>query len=671
MKVNLSDHAELPEQKAILDELPVLIFLAREGKVIFANAAVRSRLGEDVSSAWTLCEVEALLPGVLADEEAVVDQLRPFRATLIARDGRPVFIEGSLLLQDSGKRSVVIIAHETVPSQRLAEGALDCLPDAVVILQKNRVLYLNPAFTQLFGYLSDELVGENLDDFIVPESRRDECDGLQQNIEKNGYSLVETVRQNKKGYTFDTAVASAHLMVNGVCLGTVCCFRDIAARKQVEARLQHDAMHDGLTGLPNRTLFLDRLKLALNRRSRRRDLGCGVLFIDLDRFKEINDTLGHTVGDTVLKAMAERLGTVLRPQDTAARFGGDEFAVLVDSIASIEDLDQVAGRILQELLQPMEIQGHEVQSGASIGVALAGPDHTAPELIIRDADYAMYRAKQNGGGRCEIFDKTLCQQVSHHQDREKELRTALDTRAFEIWYEPIFRMQSRKLEGFESRLRWRRPDQSICDFEDLLLVAEETGLSISIGRDLAESVCRRMRGWTNSPPLSDLSLTMNLTHRQFFHPDFLVWMKRTLALTGVNPELILCEISENVLKENPESSVTVLKRMVDCGMRVAIDDFGAAMAPLSYLVNMPIHVLKLHPKLTASAVSGGRQYAVLDSLIHLGLNLGVQVVAQGIENQKQFETLVRMGCEMGQGVFFSPILDTEKAQQLAESGFQV
>jgi len=457
--------------------------------------------------------------------------------------------------------------------------------------------------------------------------------------------------------------------VNGARVGFIFTFRDIGERKQVEAKLQHDAMHDLLTGLPNRALFLDRLKLALNRRSRRRDQSCGVFFLDLDHFKEINDTLGHAAGDVVLGTVADRLRTALRPQDTAARLGGDEFAILVESILCVADLDLLAGRILREMDRPFEIFGHTVQVGASIGVAMAGPDHVAPELILRDADFAMYRAKQEGGGRFEIFDKSLKLQATNQQERERDLRQALDKREFEVWYQPIFRLQSGKLEGFESRLRWRHEDGLVGSFDELLAVAEETGLSITIGRETIESVCRKLRSWSQSMPQSDLTLTVNLTQRQFFHPDMLAQLKRTLAVTRANPEQILFEISETTLNENPETAAVILQRLLDCNVRVAMDDFGSTLAPLAYLERMPIDVVKLHPRLSASAVAAGRGLAIVESLIHLGHTLGVQVVAQGIETVEQLDALTRMGCELGQGPLLSLTLEASQAQELCQRGF--
>ncbi len=290
------------------------------------------------------------------------------------------------------------------------------------------------------------------------------------------------------------------LVVNGKQDGYVFAFRDIGERKRTEAKLQHDALHDALTGLPNRALFLDRLSLAFSRRSRSRGQNCGVLFLDLDRFKEINDTLGHAAGDALLIAVAERLRGALRPQDTAARLGGDEFAILVENILSVSGMEIVATRVLEAMEREFEVCGHTIHAGASIGVAIAGPDHAVPELLIRDADFAMYRAKQDGGGRFEIFDKQLEVHVASLQERERELRQVLEKRLFEIWYQPIFRLQTGKLEGFESVLCWRRADGSMANLSDLLPMAEETGLSISLGRETLEAVCRQLQDWTEVLP---------------------------------------------------------------------------------------------------------------------------------------------------------------------------
>jgi Amt family ammonium transporter len=521
----------------------------------------------------------------------------------------------------------------------------------------------------MFGYSAEECSGGSLRQLIVPETRQNEMAMLQKTVDEQGRAVFETVRLNRRGELVDVSMQVAPLLVNGAKAGYVYTFRDIGDRKQTEAKLEHDALHDVLTGLPNRTLFLDRLTLSLSRGLRRRDRSCGVLFMDLDRFKEINDTLGHAAGDELLIEVSRRLCAILRPQDSAARLGGDEFAVLVDDVQSVGDLDTVAKRVLAELSRPVDLFGQPVQVVASIGVAMAGPDHTAPELLIRDADFAMYRAKQDGGARIEIFDRHLEVQVSSQQERERELRAALNNRQFAMWYQPIYRLVNGKLEGFEALLRWRRSNGEIVGIRDLLEVADDTGLSITLGRETMNAVCGLLQGWSGRMPQGDLTVSINVTHRQFYHAEMVSQLKRAIADSGVNPARLLFEISENTLNENPDAAVAILQRMVDCNVRLAIDNFGSSLAPMNHLVRLPVEVVKLAPKLTAAAASRGREQVLLESLIQFGHRLGVQVVAQGIETTEQLQALARMGCEFGQGHFLSHALDPERTEAQAAHGW--
>jgi EAL domain-containing protein (putative c-di-GMP-specific phosphodiesterase class I) len=311
--------------------------------------------------------------------------------------------------------------------------------------------------------------------------------------------------------------------------------------------------------------------------------------------------------------------------------------------------------------RPFEILGHTFQAGASIGVAMAGADHTRPELLIRDADFAMYRAKQKGGGRYEIFDKHLESDVTSQRDLERELRSALKKRQFEIWFEPICRLQDGMIEGFESSLRWRREDGAIANFSDLLPVAEDTGLSISMGRDTLETVCIQLRKWTDEMPDRDLTLTVNVTQRQFYHLAMVPQLKAALLVSGADPSRLLIEVSENTVNENPEAARAIMQQLLDCNVRIALDDFGSSLAPMNYLVHLPIHVLKLSPRLTAASISTDRELLLLESLIHLGRSLGMQVVAQGVQTPRQLDALCRLGCELGQGDLFSGALEPAEA----------
>ena len=672
--MNLPKNANSAQQREILDALPVLVFLERAGQIVFANAEARRAMGVGESE-WVQRPVEdvvwGLFPGT-AEPQTLLTGSRigsPFHATLACKGGRMTPLEGTYSILDPELREGVIVAHlaarERSPKPRLMEDVLASIPEAVAIVHGGQVLYTNPAFTLMFGFAPEEVSGSNLRDFIVPETRQHENAMLQKMLSEQGRICVETVRMTKNGELVDVAMQVAPLMVNGGVSGHVMTYRDIGERKQVEAKLQHDAMHDVLTGLPNRALFHDRLQLALSRRTRRRDQGCGVLFLDLDDFKKINDTLGRAAGDMLLLAVAQRLRAVLRPQDTAARFGGDEFGILVENVTSPADMETIAQRVLAELDRPFDVLGHRVHAVASLGAAMAGQEHDSPELLIRDADFAMYRAKQEGGHRCEIFDRQMQLRVSVQQERERELRHVLTKREFELWYQPIFRLATGHVEGFESLLRWRRADGSVDSFRDLLPVAEDTGLSISIGRDTIDTACRQLQSWIETIPGNTLMMSMNVTQRQFYHDDMVGQLRRILGETGAIPSRLMFEVSESTINENPDRALAILQRMVDCGVRVAIDNFGANLAPLNHLVRLPIDVVKLDPKLTIAATGVGRQLALVESLIHVCKSVGVQLLAQGIETHEQLRVWQTLGCELGQGYLLAHALEPARAYSLA------
>jgi diguanylate cyclase (GGDEF)-like protein/PAS domain S-box-containing protein len=675
MTLNVHGNTNPDAQREVLDGLPVLVFLERAGKIVFANAEARQMLGL-AEGEWIACPVEDVLWGLFpgtAEPQTLLTGTRhgsPFHATLPAPDGRLVPVEGTYSISNAQLREAVIVAHpsekERAPKSRLMEDVLSSLPEAVAIEHQNHVLYTNPAFTRMFGYTAEEAGGGSLRELIVPETRLNENATLLRVVDDRESATAETVRTNKAGEFVDVSMQIAPLLVDGAKVGYVFTFRDIGDVKQTEAKLQYDAMHDVLTGLPNRALFLDRLNLTLTRRLRHPDNGCGVLYLDLDNFKAVNDSLGHAAGDVLLMAIAGRLRASLRPQDSAARLGGDEFAVLVENIVTPYDLEVVAGRILHEMERPFDIFGHTVYAGVSIGAAMAGPEHTSSDLLLRDADFAMYRAKQAGRGRYEIFDKHLEVCVTSQQERERELRTALDKRQFTFLYQPIYRLTNGKLEGFESLLCLRRTDGTIEDVDGLLEVAEDTGLSIELGRETIETVCAQLRSWSDHLPKQDLFLSINVTRRQLFNTDLTVHLTRALTASGADPSRLVFEVPEIALNETPDAAVAVLQRLTDCQVRVAIDDFGSSLAPLNHLLQLPISMVKIASRLTA--VSGGRQQAVLESFIRLANALSLPVVAQGIETREQVAALVRMGCTLGQGPLMSPALDPERALELAQAG---
>jgi len=555
----------------------------------------------------------------------------------------------------------------------MMEDVLSSMPEAVVIVHGDRVLYINPAFTRMFGYTADEAEGCHLSELTVPETHGHEHALLEKTAGLDTRQPIQTVRANKAGEPIHVSMLASPLLVEGAQVGCILSFRSLGTNKPDAPAEPPSAMHDPLTGLPNRALFRDRLSLALTRRSRRYEQTCGVLLLDIDRLGEIDDSQtdnpkARAAADSLLVAIAERLRAVLRLQDSAARLETGQFAILVENILGPGDLDIVATRLLREMERPFEIPGSVLQPGFSIGAAMATSAHTVPELLLRDANHAVSNARQEGGGRYEVYDRNLDIRFSPQQERERELRSVLDKRQIEFWYQPTFRLQTGKLDGFESQLCRRHPDGSVESFSDLLAVAEASGLSITLGRETLGAACRQLQSWVQDAKRADLSLSVNLTDRQFYHPDLLAQVKTALVATNIDPWRLVLEIQETTLNANPELSVAILERLAECRVRIAVDNFGSSLAPLMHLIRLPVAVLKLDPRLTAVSTATARRLTVLKSLVRLGHTLGIQVVAQGIETPEQLTALCRMGCELGQGPLLSRTLNSAQALALAEQG---
>jgi len=676
--LNLPQHASSDQQQDILDALPVLVFLEREGKVVFANAEARRMIGVP-DGEWTDCPVEDLLwglfPGTAEPQTHLIGthSASPFHATVAAHSGKLLAVEGTYSLLNAERREAIIVAHingrERAPKSRLMEDVLASIPEAVVIVHGLHVLYINPAFTQLFGYTAEEASGGSLREMIVPETRWHELAMLEKEVDQKGRVAVDTVRMNKNCELLDVALVAAPLRIDSASVGYVLSFRDIGDRTQAEAKLQQDAMFDTLTGLANRALFLDRLALALKRSTRRRDQNCGVLLMDLDRYQEIKDQLGYASGDLLLQEVGARLRATLRPEDSAAHLSGDAFAVLLENILDRDDLKTVADRVLRQMDEPFELYGTLVQVSVCMGAAMAGPEHTTADLLIRDADFALNRAQLEGGGNFQIFERKMEMPVkARQQDPERELRSVLEKRQFEVWYQPMYQLKTGKLEGFESLLRVRRADGSVDSFRELLRVAEDTGLSVTLGRETMDTACRQLRSWNEGVNQTSLTVALNLTERQFYHPEMVAQLQKSLEANAVDPDQLLFEVGESTLSMNLEAAAAILKRMAQCHVRIAIDNFGSCFASLNHLAHLPIDMVKIAPKMAVASTWPGREAAVLESLIRLGRALGMQVVAQGIETSEQLEALKGMGCELGQGHLFSYALEPARATKLAGLG---
>jgi diguanylate cyclase (GGDEF)-like protein/PAS domain S-box-containing protein len=444
---------------------------------------------------------------------------------------------------------------------------------------------------------------------------------------------------------------------------------DIHDLKQAEEELRRGAFYDKLTGLPNRALFMDRLDLALKRTQRHHDHLFAVLFLDLDRFKVINDSLGHLAGDRLLVAVAQCLQGCLRPSDTIARLGGDEFTVLLEDVRGIDDVTQVSNRILKALSYPFSLDGQEVFTSSSIGIALSHIGYQHPEELLRDADIALYRAKALGKVRYEIFTTEMRDQALAQMQMETSLRRAIENQEFLLHYQPIIALDSGKPIGFEALLRWQHPERGLVSPTEFIPIAEETGLMLPIGWWVLREGCRQLNAWRYQfPDHANLSMSINLSTKQFAQTDLVEQLQQVLASTGLDPSRLWLEITEGVIMDNAEFSAQRLNQLKELGVKFCVDDFGTGYSSLSYLHRFPVDRLKIDRSFIAS-MHAQRNLEIVRSIITLAHNLNMDVVAEGIETGAQLAHIRAFVCEYGQGFFFSKPLSAQAAEELLRTSF--
>jgi len=437
-----------------------------------------------------------------------------------------------------------------------------------------------------------------------------------------------------------------------------------AGRELEESRehFRHAAFHDALTGLPNRSLFTDHLRVALRRAHQNEKYLFAVVFLDLDRFKNINDSLGHPCGDELLKLVARRLEMCIRQTDMVARFGGDEFAILLDAIQDASDVVRVAEKVQHVISAPFKLASHETITTASIGVALSASGYIEAEDIIRDADTAMYRAKDRGKARCEIFDTAMHTRAVTLLRLESDLRRALEKDELCVYYQPIVSLTSGELHGFEALVRWRHPERGIVSPSDFIPLAEETGLILPIGLRVLRDACLQLRKWQQSSLSNrDLIMSVNLSGKQLEQPDLIQRIEEMLDESQIHPWHLKLEITETVVMENPELAAVTLAKLRSLGVRLSIDDFGTGYSSLSYLNRFPVDTLKIDRSFVTTMNAADENLQIVKTIVTLAGNLGMQVVAEGVETEEQLQQLRSLKCQYGQGYLFSTPLDVVDA----------
>lgn len=564
--------------------------------------------------------------------------------------------------------------------QLITENAADMI--AVIDCDGQR-LYNSPAYQTILGYDPKELAATSSMDQIHHEDRARVLEAADKARNTGrGERLEYRIRHKDGTWRFIESTASVIRGQQGETEGLVIVNRDITERKRAEEKVDHLSFHDGLTNLPNRALFLDRLQRAITQARRHSDFRFAVLFIDIDEFKVFNDSLGYATGDALLIQIAQRLTASLRGADTIsrselgkaaeplggentlARPGGDEFTVLLEELHDPSDTVRVAERIQQRLAVPFDLNGQEIVLTASIGIAFSGNAGAEAQDVLGDAEIAMYRVKSTGKGRCEVFDHAMHAGAIKRLQLETDLRKALELNEFHVYYQPIVSLPNGQIVGFEALSRWQRPEGVVMPGE-FIAVADETGIILPINRQLLYDACRQLRAWQavfpSDPPLT---LNVNITPKQFAQPELASQIGKILHDTGLDPGCVNLEITETIAMADAAKSAAVLSELKALGVRLDIDDFGTGYSSLSRLQGFPVDTLKIDRAFISRIDTDLATHEIVRIIVMLAHGLRLKVVAEGVETQAQAELLKEIGCELAQGYLYSKPAAAEIIEQL-------
>jgi diguanylate cyclase (GGDEF)-like protein/PAS domain S-box-containing protein len=566
--------------------------------------------------------------------------------------------------QVAGRREKEALRRSEERFQSLARNAFDMV---TVSSADGTILYDSPAIERVLGYDADERIGQNSFDFLHPEDQRRARDILERVLETPRVVVQLEVRGRRRdGQWRWLEVGMTNLLDDPSVGGIVANQRDITERRAFQEQLTRQAYHDALTGLPNRALFQSRLEVALARAGRRQRT-IAVLFVDLDRFKVINDSLGHETGDDLLVAVADRLREAVRDEDTVARMSGDEFTVLLEEVEDEVEAASVAQRIIDDIRQAIDLEGHQVFVGASVGIALSHNGEDRAEDLLRDADLAMYRAKEQGRSRYEIFEMTMGARARLRLDLESELRRALEDDQLVLHYQPEVSLRSGRIIGAEALVRWEHPERGLLMPDDFIPMAEETGLILPVGRDVLQKACAQAAQWQERFGAEvPARISVNVSGRQL--PTLVRDVARVLGRSGLDPRALVLEITESVVMDDPEGAIPTFEALRQMGVSLAIDDFGTGYSSLSWLKHFPISTLKLDKSFVQGLGVDPADRAIAQSVLTMAACLDVSVTAEGIETYEQAHELVSLGCLSGQGYYYArPQPPEEMTKLLAES----
>jgi diguanylate cyclase (GGDEF)-like protein/PAS domain S-box-containing protein len=552
----------------------------------------------------------------------------------------------------------------------LAEG----VPSVAYVYEpgvNGQCLYISPSIDRVLGFTQESWMADGgLWDRLLHPEDADRVISNELDCVRSGEALVQEYRISRADGRF-VWIRDEMTVVRGdgeseepLFFGV---FLDVSDRKRMEAELERLALYDSLTGLPNRALFTDRLAHAIGRRGRSH--ATAVYFLDVDRFKRINDSLGHRAGDEVLREVAARIQRTLRPEDTVARFGGDEFTVLCESVGGVLEAVGVADRLQRELAEPVYAGGAELRLSASIGIAMAEPDdEMVGSRLVEDADAAMYRAKERGGARTELFDMAMRERAVEELSIEQELQSGLERGELRLFYQPIVNLDNGEMVGAEALIRWQHPERGLLTPDKFLPVAEESGLIVQVGSWAVGEACRRLRDWDRlNGHGSSFGLAVNLSARELTHPDVVTTVLNAVRRSALDPHRLTIEVTESTAMADRETGFRALRELSAAGVRIAIDDFGTGYSSLDHLREMPADILKIDRSFVAGMAANSPDSALVAAAIAMGRALDMQVVAEGIETAEQVTDLRELACPLGQGYLFARPLPPEELDGLLEA----
>ncbi len=683
----------------IQNSADIITILDPRGKVLYESPSVEKVTGFKPDELINRQVFDFIHPddvaSVVNDFQAVLNDSQEIYTSefrFLTKSGNWCYlaVSGANLLDNPSVNGIVInsrdISDRKKFEQALAESEakfrsviLNCSDIILILSSQGDITYQNQSMTKILGYSSQHLFGTQIKTLVHPDDLAKFSQIL--NEIKTGIDTSITIelrfRHQDQGWnTLEMTGINllSDVSVNGILINA----RDITQRKETEEKLQFLAWKDPLTQLFNRAYFSQCIENQFHRKKRNSDYTFALVFLDLDRFKVVNDSLGHAAGDQLLQQIAKRLNVCVRPTDTISRLGGDEFAILLSDVDGLEQVISVAERVSKKLQAPFVLEGKEVFSSASMGIALCPAGEGSPEELLRDADTALYRAKENGRGRYEIFDQEMHQQAVNFLRIETELRKAMHSDALQLYYQPIICLRTGKLRGMEALIRWHHPEHGLISPENFIPIAEETRLIETLGWWVFQQACSDLQAWDGlGSEQLNLYVSINISTRQFNQPDLVEKIEQAIANRAIDPSRLCLEITESALIQNPDSAAEMFSKLKKVGIKLFMDDFGTGYSSLSYLQRFPVDTLKIdrsfisHISLSENQQSSSENLEIVRAIASLAKNLGINVIAEGIEKACQVQLLKALDCDFGQGYWFAKPMNSEKTLQYIRDTFSL